>query len=140
MAELVIILEVMRSYGVCHRDLKLQNLVFDSEGHLKIIDFGSAKIFERTEKNDNRFDRIKKILMEYESKALMKQKIDIIEDDGEMDTSDTESKCLVGSAIYCAPESLINGYSDFETDYWALGKLVLKRHHFVLHAIRQVPI
>lgn len=134
-AELVVILEVMRSYGVCHRDFKLQNLVFDAEGHLKVIDFGSAKIYEKTQKNESRFDRIKSLLLEYENKALMKQSLEIVEDDNELDTSDTESKSLVGSAIYSAPEMLINGYSDFETDYWSLGRVRLRRHHRVLHVV-----
>ena len=32
----------MHKAGVCHRDLKLENLVLDSDFNLKIIDFGMA--------------------------------------------------------------------------------------------------
>ena len=35
------IIELHRA-GVCHRDLKLENLVLDSDFNLKIIDFGMA--------------------------------------------------------------------------------------------------
>lgn len=121
-AEIVLILETLRGFGVCHRDIKPQNLVFDSDGHLKLIDFGSAKIFEKTEQNEKQYDRIKNIMLEYEKKFLMTQSLDIIEDENEMDTADTEPKEFVGTAMFAAPESLINGYSDFEVDYWALGK------------------
>jgi serine/threonine protein kinase len=36
-------LEVLRDRAVVHRDLKPENLLLDGEGHLKLIDFGSAK-------------------------------------------------------------------------------------------------
>ncbi|TPX63862.1 hypothetical protein SpCBS45565_g06308 [Spizellomyces sp. 'palustris'] len=34
----------LHSIGVCHRDLKPENCLFDSNNHLKIIDFGSADV------------------------------------------------------------------------------------------------
>eukprot|EP00741_Cyanophora_paradoxa_P008044 tig00001249_g7783.t1 len=35
--------EYCHQHGVCHRDLKLENVVVDSSGHLKILDFGFSR-------------------------------------------------------------------------------------------------
>jgi serine/threonine protein kinase len=43
-AEIVDILEYIHSQGVIHRDLKPENLLLTSDGHLKLCDFGSAKM------------------------------------------------------------------------------------------------
>ncbi|KAI7842103.1 hypothetical protein COHA_004297 [Chlorella ohadii] len=42
-AEVVLMLGHLRQHAVVHRDLKPENLLLDAEGHLKLIDFGSAK-------------------------------------------------------------------------------------------------
>lgn len=51
-AEIVTILEYLRSKGVAHRDLKPSNLLLDSNYHLKIIDFGTAKIEEKKQNSN----------------------------------------------------------------------------------------
>ncbi|KAH7296536.1 hypothetical protein KP509_26G027200 [Ceratopteris richardii] len=42
-SELIDIMEYLHGQGLIHRDLKPENLLLTRDGHLKVIDFGSAK-------------------------------------------------------------------------------------------------
>ena len=43
-AEIVLGLEYLHSKDISHRDLKPDNILFDDKNHVKICDFGEAKI------------------------------------------------------------------------------------------------
>ena len=45
-AEIILVLEYLHSVNVAHRDLKPENLLLDSQYHIKLCDFGEAKIIE----------------------------------------------------------------------------------------------
>jgi len=43
LGEMVLALEYIHSKGVMHRDFKPENILFNSDWHIKVIDFGTAK-------------------------------------------------------------------------------------------------
>jgi len=51
-ANIIIGLEFLHSCGIIHRDIRPQNLVFDSNGYIKIIDFGLARIMQANNSAD----------------------------------------------------------------------------------------
>ncbi len=52
MASIVIALQYIHSKGVIHRDVKPENLVFDSNGYLHLTDFGIARIWSPNNAQD----------------------------------------------------------------------------------------
>ena len=90
-------IQYMHDTGVCHRDIKLENWLFDTEdvdgdAHLKLVDFGLAKVFGPVAPTPPA-------------------------DGGRRRPEFTER---VGSAYYCAPE-ILGGDYDRRCDLWSLG-------------------
>ena len=48
-AELVNALEYMHAKRILHRDLKPENILLDDAGHIKLIDFGSARLLDSSD-------------------------------------------------------------------------------------------
>lgn len=46
MAEVLLALEYIHSLGVVYRDMKLENILLDGEGHVRVADFGLSKCLQ----------------------------------------------------------------------------------------------
>ncbi len=84
--------------GVAHRDIKPENIMVRSDGYVKVLDFGLAKLTEKKKSEDD-------ISLEGETKALVK----------------TSPGVVMGTVTYMSPEQAQGKETDARTDIWSLG-------------------
>ncbi|KRZ37801.1 Microtubule-associated serine/threonine-protein kinase 2, partial [Trichinella pseudospiralis] len=97
-AEAVLAVEYLHSYGIVHRDLKPDNLLITAMGHVKLTDFGLSKI------------------------GLMNRTTLLCED--YFDVSETQQfrdRQICGTPEYIAPEVILRQGYGKPVDWWAIG-------------------
>lgn len=100
-AQILDTVEYMHNRGVIHRDLKPENVLLDENKHIKITDFGTAKLLGERKEPDG--------LLRYDP-----------------DSSATENRAssFVGTAEYVSPELLTDKNACKASDLWAFGCIV----------------
>ncbi|KAI8804926.1 3-phosphoinositide-dependent protein kinase 1 [Cladochytrium replicatum] len=98
LGQLVEAVEYLHSNRVIHRDLKPENILLDSKFHIKVTDFGSAKILDQSS--------------EPAPTAAT--------------PSPSRRNSFVGTAEYCSPELLNDRAASEASDVWALGCILFQ--------------
>lgn len=101
-AQILDAIEHMHNRGVIHRDLKPENVLMDDQMHVKITDFGTAKLLP-----DPRKPRDPSIPY-----------------DPVQDEEATRARSFVGTAEYVSPELLTDKSACKASDLWAFGCII----------------
>ncbi|KAG9239117.1 kinase-like domain-containing protein [Amylocarpus encephaloides] len=101
-AQILDAIEHMHNRGVIHRDLKPENVLMDDQMHIKITDFGTAKLLPDP--------RVPKQPSTYDPSG------------GEEES--TRAKSFVGTAEYVSPELLTDKHACKASDLWAFGCII----------------
>ncbi|KAI4252762.1 MAG: hypothetical protein L6R42_007852 [Xanthoria sp. 1 TBL-2021] len=104
-AEILDTIDFMHTQGVIHRDLKPENVLLDEHMHVKITDFGTAKLLDPSKSN---------------------QHADGIPEAAELLDGSEKNKAnsFVGTAEYVSPELLRDKTACKASDLWAFGCII----------------
>lgn len=104
-AQILDTIDYMHKRGVIHRDLKPENVLLDHQMHVKITDFGTAKIL----KNPRRPDESTSSIPPIDSADLPEEE---------------RASSFVGTAEYVSPELLTDKNACKASDLWAFGCII----------------
>lgn len=100
-AQILDTISYMHSKGVIHRDLKPENVLMDDNQHIKITDFGTAKMLEAHQ------DAAGRTYYDHDTGSIRDR-----------------ASSFVGTAEYVSPELLTDKNACKASDLWAFGCIV----------------
>ncbi|KAF3935873.1 Phototropin-2 [Dactylellina cionopaga] len=115
-AQILDSIEYMHSKGVIHRDLKPENVLLDDKMHVKITDFGTAKLLDVPPPNRS-------------SNVEGRMQLDRKEQDFANNIGIPEherANSFVGTAEYVSPELLTDKAACKGSDLWAFGCIIFQ--------------
>lgn len=112
MAEAILAIESVHKMNYIHRDLKPDNILIDSSGHVKLSDFGLCKHTEIT--GSNPYSNLRKIDADLRHKAYNERR-------NEFKRNRKLAFSTVGTPDYIAPEIFRRSGYDETVDWWSLG-------------------
>ena len=101
-AQILDAIDYMHSKGIIHRDLKPENVLLDDQMHVKITDFGTAKILDLKKSNG----------------------IGSTSGDPMEGAESDRAQSFVGTAEYVSPELLTDKNACKASDLWAFGCII----------------
>lgn len=104
-AQILDAIEHMHNRGVIHRDLKPENVLLDDQMHIKITDFGTAKLLPDPRK-------ARDPMAPYDMTGSAQ------------DDEATRARSFVGTAEYVSPELLTDKNACKASDLWAFGCII----------------